>query len=272
MTRADSGADTGPHAAALDEAATTASPVDQITATRALTLDEAYRVQAELLACRHARGEREVGLKLGFTSEAKMAQMGISEVIAGRLTDAMRVADGGTTDRRRFIHPRVEPEIAFRLSGRVEQAGPNADPAEVIDAVAPALEIIDSRYRDFRFTLEDVVADNTSAAGYVTGPWTAFDRAHDITNLGVMLETDGQLADTGSTAAILGDPLRAVAAAVRLATRYGMPLHAGSVVLAGAATAAHWLSAATHVEVTVAELGRATLRTHGGEHDDIARR
>ncbi|MFC9339288.1 2-keto-4-pentenoate hydratase [Streptomyces sp. NPDC057020] len=213
--------------------------------------DEAYAVQEALVARRLARGERLTGFKLGFTSRAKMRQMGVSDLIHGRLTDRMAIPDGGRVDTTALIHPRVEPEVAFLLGDTLR---PGGDPLAAVAAVAPALEVIDSRYHGFRFSLPEVIADNTSAAGYAVGPWSA---PGDLDNLGVLLELDGRLAETGSTAAILGSPLRALAAAARLAGA----LEPGTVVLAGAATAAVPLPPGTHVRATVAGLGTVHLTT-----------
>ncbi|MFI7101804.1 2-keto-4-pentenoate hydratase [Streptomyces sp. NPDC050161] len=240
----------------LDTAALRAEPVPQLTSSGALTLDEAYRVQQLLIGRRLARGERISGVKLGFTSRTKAAQMGVFDVIFGRLTDGMRIADGDRIPLGRYVHPRVEPEVAFRLGTDIGP-GDDLDPESAVDAVAPALEVIDSRYRDFRFTLQDVVADNTSASGYVLGPWTELADAGDLANRGVRLEIDGRTAETGSTAAILGHPLRAVHAAVRMARAQGHTLRAGSILLAGAATPAVALTPGTSVEATVTGLGRA---------------
>ncbi|MFE6856555.1 2-keto-4-pentenoate hydratase [Streptomyces sp. NPDC057674] len=213
--------------------------------------DEAYAVQEALVARRLARGERLTGFKLGFTSRAKMRQMGVSDLIHGRLTDRMAIPDGGRVDTSALIHPRVEPEVAFLLGDTLR---PGGDPLAAVAAVAPALEVIDSRYHGFRFSLPEVIADNTSAAGYAVGPWSA---PGDLDNLGVLLELDGRLTETGSTAAILGSPLRALAAAARLAGA----LEPGTVVLAGAATAAVPLPPGTHVRATVAGLGTVHLTT-----------
>ncbi|MFI6523375.1 2-keto-4-pentenoate hydratase [Streptomyces uncialis] len=212
---------------------------------------EAYAVQDALIARRLARGERLTGVKLGFTSIAKMRQMGVDDLIHGRITDRMEIPDGGLHDISGLIHPRVEPEVAFLLGATLR---PGGDPAAAVAAVAPALEIIDSRYDGFRFSLPEVIADNTSAAGYVVGPWSA---PRDLANLGVLLELDGRPAQTGSTAAILGHPLRALAAAARLTG----PLEAGTVILAGAATAAVPLPPGTHVRSTVAGLGTVQFTT-----------
>lgn len=99
----------------LDRAACESRPVPQLPPENSISLDEAYQGQARVVASRLARGERLVGLKISLTSEAKMRQVGVGEVILGRLTDAMQVEDGGFIDLGRMIHPRVEPEIAFLL-------------------------------------------------------------------------------------------------------------------------------------------------------------
>jgi 2-oxo-3-hexenedioate decarboxylase len=213
----------------LDAAATERRPVEQLDLGP--DLGAAYRIQHELIDRRLSRGERLVGCKLGFTSKAKMAQMGVAEIIVGRLTDAMRLPGGADVDLGRFIHPRIEPEIAFRLGRAV--AG--NDIAECVDAVAPALEIIDSRYRDFRFSLPDVIADNTSAAAFVVGEWQP---VRDVADLPVRMLVDGIEVEAGSTAAILGHPMYALEQLVELAAKYGIELRANDVVLAGAATAA----------------------------------
>lgn len=256
-------------AAALDTAQRTATAISQLSSTEEVDLDTAYATQHALIARRVARGERITGLKLGFTSQAKAQQMGVHDVIIGTLTDAMRVDDGAVFDRRAAIHPRIEPEVAYLLASDIDGtdingAGADRPLSELVAAVAPALEIIDSRYRDFRFSLSDVVADNTSAAGYVIGPWTPFDRAGALDNRAVRLEVDGRVTATGSTAAILGDPGRAIAAAARLAARHGFTLRAGTVLLAGAATAAVALPDDGVVEATITGLGSVSVRTRNG--------
>lgn len=253
-------------AAALDTAQRTVTSISQLSASAAVGLDTAYATQHAVIARRLARGELRTGLKLGFTSRAKAQQMGVDDVIIGTLTDAMRLDDGAVFDRRSAIHPRVEPEVAYLLGADVSEGMP--DVMDAVVAVAPALEVIDSRYRDFRFSLGDVVADNASAAAYAIGPWTSLDTAGDLGNRAVRLEVDGRIAATGSTSAILGDPARAVAAAARLAVRHGFTLRAGMVLLAGAATAAVPLPDSGVVETTIAGLGRVSIRVLDGAPDD----
>ena len=246
-------------AARLDDAARFGKATPQLDDP--LTLADAYRVQAASLGRRYQRGENRVGIKMGFTSRAKMAQMGIDEMIWGRLTDAMLVEDGGTIDFSAYVHPRVEPEIAFLLkaplAGRVTPAAALA----AVGGIAPALEIIDSRYQDFKFSLTDVIADNSSSSSFVVGAWS--DPAQDISNLGMILEIDGEARQIGSSAAILGNPIRSLVAAARLADEAHEPLKAGDVIMAGGATAAEPLAIGHHVRLVVQKLGRVEFRVDG---------
>ncbi len=242
----------------LDEAALARAPVPQLAQQGdELTLVQAYRVQAQLLRLRATRGEQLVGLKMGFTSEAKRAQMKIGDLIFGRLTDAMRIGCGATLELSHFIHPRIEPELAFLLEAPLRGAVSAEEARAAIGAVAPALEVIDSRYRDFRFSLPDVIADNSSSAAFVIGEWRALPA--DLTNLPITLAFDDRVLESGSSADIMGDPVRSLMAAARLAAQSEFTLEAGWLVLAGGATAARALLPGTRVSVAVESLGTAQL-------------
>lgn len=243
----------------LDSAAHTAKAVAQLGSV--LSLDEAYAVQAASLDRRFSRGERRIGIKMGFTSRAKMVQMGVDEMIFGRLTDQMMVEDGGHISIADYVHPRAEPEIAFLIGKRIDSPVTALTAMAHIEAAAPAIEIIDSRYEAFKFSLTDVVADNSSSSGFVVGAW---DKAGlDLSNLGMILSVDGRPVQIGSTAAILGHPIRALVAASRLVTQRGETLEPGDLVLAGAATAAQALQPGSYIELKAQNLGRAGF--HVGE-------
>lgn len=238
----------------VDEAARTATAIPQLSLSgHDLTLDQAYDAQALSVGRRIDRGQTMVGVKMGFTSRAKMQQMGLDEMIWGRLTDAMRVEDGGAIDLADYVHPRAEPEVAFLLKKPLAGTLTVLEAWDAVEAVAPAIEIIDSRYKDFKFNLPDVVADNTSSSSFVIGPWSRPDT--DIANLGMLLEFDGQPIQIGSSAAILGHPARALAAASRLVAEAGPSLEPGWVVMAGGATAAQTLTPGVHVRNVVETLG-----------------
>jgi 2-oxo-3-hexenedioate decarboxylase len=243
----------------LDDAARNVQATTQISDSVELTLAEAYEVQRQAIALRVRRGERRVGIKMGFTSRAKIVQMGISDMIWGRLTSGMIVEEGGPLDFSRFIHPRVEPEIAFLLKRPLFGLVTPMQAMDAVEAIAPALEIIDSRYDNFKFSLSDVVADNASSSGFVTGPWVKPD--FDFSNLGLVLNFDGKPVQIGSTAAIMGHPLRSLVAAARFAAEAGEPLQTGWIVMAGGATAAEALSPNQHVEMEMEKMGRVSFTT-----------
>lgn len=242
----------------VDDAAFTATEIPQLTEGQPLTVDDAYGVQALSLARRYARGERRVGMKMGLTSRAKMAQVGVDEMVWGRLTDAMQVEEGGVIRMSRFVHPRAEPEVAYLLKAPLTGKVTAAQALAAVEAVAPAIEIIDSRYRNFKFALPDVVADNSSSSAFVVGQWAKPDI--DVGNLGLAVSVDGQVAQVGSTAAILGHPMRSLVAAARLAAQWGERLEPGWIVLAGGITAAHHLAAGMAVRLDMQKLGSVSFQ------------
>ena len=136
---------------------------------------------------RVARGEKRIGVKMGFTSRAKMVQMGTRRHDLGA-ADRRDDRRGRRVDLDGRLRPPPAPsgnrlpaqEAARRAGHRRRGDGPPSR------RWLPAIEIIDSRYRDFKFSLADVVADNCSSSGIVVGAWQSVDA--DLTNLGMILE------------------------------------------------------------------------------------
>lgn len=234
------------------------SPLDQASISGLTDLQQAYSVQLAGVDLMRQSGDQLVGLKMGFTSRAKMLQMGVQEMIFGHLTSSMSVQDGDEVALSKFIHPRVEPEIAFLMKANLPAELDVSRITSYVEAVAPALEIIDSRYSNFKFDLPLVIADNTSAAGFVLGPWSK--TPPDISNLGMLMRI-GNTQNVGSSAAILGNPWRSLTALVALSSQYGIQIPAGSVILAGAATSAVELKRSDRVELQVGQLGRVSFFT-----------
>ncbi len=240
-------------AATIDDAARKGDAIAQLSEASAFTLPQAYDIQEKSIGLRLARGEFRVGMKMGFTSRAKIIQMGVDDMIWGRLTDGMLVEDGGEISFADYVHPRVEPEVAYLLKEPLEGPVTTIQAMSAVEAMAPALEIIDSRYKDFKFTVEDVVADNASSSGFVVGPWCHAEFDHS--NLGMIMEFDGRPVQIGSTAAILGNPARSLAAASRMVAEFGERLEAGWIIMAGGATAAEALCPGVSVRNSVEHLG-----------------
>lgn len=249
----------------LLEAEERRTPIPPITDLEPdLPLVDAYAIQEEVLERRLARGERIVGAKVGLTSRAKQRQMGVAEPVYGWLTDAMLLPAEAPVALSELIHPRVEPEIVFLLGSPLE--GPGVSAQEVLAATAAVccgLEVLDSRFRDFRFTLPDVVADNTSAARFTLGPRRRPPSDLDLSLLGCLLENGPEVVATAAGAAVLGHPAEAVARlADHLASR-GRRLEAGWIVLSGGLTDAVPLAEGGHVTATFAHLGRVGVRAVG---------
>lgn len=242
----------------LDGAAREAIPIAQLSHTEHFSLRDAYEIQRLAIQHRLNRGEKIIGLKMGFTSEAKMKQMGVHDMIWGRLTSGMMVEAGGQLNFSAFIHPRAEPEICFRICRDIPGEVALEELDQYVDGIAAAVEVIDSRFENFKFSLEDVVADNCSSAALVVGPWHAPSRA--INDLSMVQLFDEQEVARGSSADILGDPWKSLQAATRLAVAYGEPIKAGYVVMAGAATNAEFIKPNTRVTVEVENLGQASFQ------------
>ncbi|RJF88857.1 4-oxalocrotonate decarboxylase [Oleomonas cavernae] len=245
-------------AARVDDAARYAKAIPQLTVgIPDLGIDDAYAIQALSVRRRVDRGERRIGVKMGLTSRAKMLQVGVDEVIWGRLTDAMLLEEGGSLSHGRYVHPRVEPEVAFLIGRPLAGTVTALEAMAAVAGVAPAMEIIDSRYEAFRFALPDVIADNSSSSGLVIGSFVL--PTIDIGNLGTVLSVNGAVRQIGSTAALLGHPVRSLVAAARMVAQGGEQLNPGDIVMAGGITAAHPLAVGEYVRADIEGLGRVAI-------------
>jgi len=216
-------------------------------------LDDAYKIQRLSIDKRLDRGEKLVGYKLGFTSYAKMEQMGVHDLIWGLLTDQMTIQPKEKVGLDQWIHPRAEPEIAFRVKKDITAAIALEDAPDYLDKMAVAIEVIDSRYKNFKFSLEDVVADNCSSTGYVIGDW--HDLQTEISDLKIQLKINDEVVEKGKTSAILKNPLQSVVELSRLTAEAGLKVEKGHIIMAGAATAAVYLEKNQRVEAQLESLG-----------------
>lgn len=225
-----------------------------------LTIEESYLIQEELVRRKLEEGHKIVGPKMGITSEAKMKQMNVDDPIYGYVFDYMVIEEGEAIDLSNYIHPKVEPEIGFILSRDLE--GPNVTALDVLRAaefVFPALEIIDSRYENFDFTLADVIADNTSAAGAVFGTALKRPETLELDLVGVTLAINGKIQALGAGAAVLGHPANSVARLANMLWKKGGKVKAGQPILSGGITAAVHLSPGDYVTAKYDRLGEVSF-------------
>ncbi len=223
--------------------------------------DDAYAIQNEIKRRKVARGSKIIGLKAGLTSHAKMKQMGVSTPVFGFMADYYAVPDGGECKVSELIHPKVEPEIAFVT--KAELRGPGCHIGAVLaatDFVMPGIEVIDSRYRDFKFDLKSVVADNTSAARFVLGGQPLQVAGVDLRTVGVVMEKNGVPVAFGAGAAVLGHPAAAIAMLANHLAQSGECIPAGTLILSGGITEAVAVQAGDNVTLRVQGMGSTSIR------------
>ena len=249
----------------LAEAWETRRPIDPLHEDPGFSdVEVAYRIQQAWVARRLEQGDAVVGRKIGLTSRAMQEQFGVNEPDYGTLLESLHLpAPSGVASVPvgRFIQPRAEGEIAFLLKEPL--SGPGVSVADVFRAtaaVAAAIEIVDSRIRDWRIRLVDTVADNASCGAFAVGPWCSRWRELDLALAGMTLYVNGRLASSGTGAAALGHPATCVAWLANKLASLGQRLEAGDVVLSGSLGPAVPVAAGQLVRVEVGGLAPVAVQ------------
>lgn len=239
----------------------TRTPVAPVIATHpGATIDDAYRIQQAQVDAWRADGAVVTGHKIGLVSPAIQRQMGVYEPDYGHLTDSMFLLESAPVPPERFLQPRVEPELAFVLRAALRGPGVGtADAARAVDHVRPALEVVDSRIRDWNLSIVDTVADNASSGGVVFGATRFGIDELDPTNVRCSMWRNGTHPQRGTGRAVLGNPLHAVAWLANALGRHGVLIEAGHVVLSGSMTAAVPVHPGDTVVADFGEAGQVTL-------------
>jgi 2-keto-4-pentenoate hydratase len=249
-------------ASELLDAYTTRSPVEPLTPRlTGMTTDDAYEIQQVQLRRRLEQGRRVVGHKVGLTSRAMQRQLGVDQPDFGYLLDDMLFLEHLPIPVGTYLQPRIEPEIGFVLGRPL--TGPGVTVAEAMSAVAyvvPALEIIDSRIRDWSIGILDTIADNASSGGVVLGSTPTALGAVDLRLVGCVLHRGGELVATGAGGAVLGSPISALVWLANTVGARGVTLEAGHVVLPGSVTASVPVAPGDTFTATFGGLGSVTAR------------
>jgi 2-oxo-3-hexenedioate decarboxylase/2-keto-4-pentenoate hydratase len=230
------------------------------TGLRGLEPADAYAIQLANVRARLEAGAVVRGHKVGLTSKAMQEMLGVTEPDYGHLLDDMLFSDGATVPVARFLQPRVEIEIAFRLARPLEGPGITAaDALAATDAVAPAIEIIDSRIADWKIALTDTIADNGSSGAVVVGPWVPLADVPPLPDVAAELVLNGAVVASGRGGDVLGDPARAVAWLANTLAAFAVPLPAGHIVMPGSCTRAIPVRAGDRTEARFAGLGSVAV-------------
>ncbi len=240
----------------LARAYETRVPIEPPSQSVALSVADAYAVQTLQIENRVAAGARVRGHKVGLTSRAMQRMFGVDKPDYGHLLDVMFLPPGERIEMSRFLQVRVEPEIAFVLGRDLQGPGVTiADALRSVDFAVAALELIDSRIRDWQITLPDTIADNASSGAVVLGSRPVRLHQVDLRLAGCNLYRNGSLVATGAGGAVLGDPVAALVWLANTMGSMGVTLEAGEVVLPGSCTPAIPVSGGDNVRADFAGFG-----------------
>jgi len=223
--------------------------------------EEAYRIQLALIDIKKSGGAKVVGKKIGLTSKAMQKMLNVDQPDYGHILDSMVIQDGTEMQIRELIQPKIEAEIAFILDRPLK--GPGVNAIHVLAAtrfVVPALEIIDSRIENWKIKLCDTIADNASSARVVLGSSPKRVEERDLKLVGMILEKNGDIVQTGAGGAVLGHPAAAVAWLANAVGQFNVSLEPGDIIMPGALSGAVDVTAGDLLQASFDGLGTVSVR------------
>ncbi|WP_406449402.1 2-keto-4-pentenoate hydratase [Streptomyces sp. NBC_01622] len=224
-------------------------------------LETAYAVQQLNVRRGLDSGRRIVGRKIGLTSPAVQRQLGVDRPDFGALFADMAVPDGGEVPVGRLLQPKVEAEVALVLGRDLPHPECTiVDVLRAVDFALPALEIVDSRVRNWDISLVDTVADNASCGLYVLGGTPVPLTAVDLRAVTMTMSRDGETVSEGTGADCLGSPLTAAVWLASALAERGDPLRAGDLVLTGALGPMTPAAPGDSFEAHISDLGSVRVR------------
>ncbi|MBM3939474.1 MAG: 2-keto-4-pentenoate hydratase [SAR202 cluster bacterium] len=247
---------------ALIEAETHYAPIPPLTASVPdMSAADAYAVQMEVLKHRLHLGHRIVGRKVGLTSKAMQQMLNVDQPDYGAILEDMLIKDGASYEVKSLLQPRIEAEVAFMMKKPLK--GPNVTIEQVMDAtdfVFPALEVIDSRIKDWKIKLADTIADNASSARVVVGNAKAHPRGMQLDKVELVFEKNGKEIARATGEAVLGNPANAVAWCANKLAEFGTSINAGDLVMPGALAAATPVAGGDTIKATFSGIGSVSVK------------
>lgn len=237
-------------ASRLIEAKRTGVPVETLIGSGEPgdTRMDALRVAQEIVRRRELLGDRQLGFKLGNIAKAMQNKFGVDEPDYGPLLASQFYSENLRISEQEFIAPFVELEPAFVL--KTDLGGSSVTPFDVVSAtdyVLPAIEIIDSRVKDWNIGILDTIADGGSVGGVITSAKPRKLSEVDLANTQGEVRFNGELVASGNTSAIYGSPVSAIAWLCRRVAEFGISFRAGDFILPGSCLAAERLHPGTKV-------------------------
>ena len=223
-----------------------------------LDLAGAYRIQRWQQQAFEQQGHQVIGHKIGLTSLAMQKQLGVNSPDFGFFTDQMLLDGSQPIDSSRFIAPKVEPELAFRVNTDLPADASLDEVRSAIDEVYLAVEIIDSRVANWDIKLVDTVADNASCGAIVLGNAIDVD-LEKLTDVEAKMALNGTAAGEGKGSDVMGDPLLPLQWLVNTLSQQGSGIKAGSVVLTGSFCGAIAFAPGDKLDVDYGQYGTLSL-------------
>jgi 2-keto-4-pentenoate hydratase len=226
-----------------------------------LGIADGYAVQSRLVELILGDGDTIVGYKAGLTSKPMQRLLGVDQPDFGPVLGSTVYREGDAVSLRNFIQPKIEAEIVVVLGAPLRGPGVTPDDARAaVSGAAPAMEIVDSRFVDWRIKLADTVADLASNGAVAIGSSPVPVEGFDLRLVGMVLTRNGELVDTGAGAAALGDPFAVVAWLANTLARDGIGLEPGHVVMTGALHAAVPMQAGEQYRAEFDRLGTISVQ------------
>ena len=226
-----------------------------------LGMADGYAVQKDLVELILGDGDTIIGYKVGLTSKPMQKMIGVDSPDYGPVLGSTLYADRGEVSMSDFIQPKMEAEIVAVMGSELRGPGVSVlDAARAVAGVCAAVEIVDSRFEDWRIKLADTVADLASNGAAAVSSRVVPLSEVDTRLIGMTLTRNGELVDTGAGAAALGDPLAVVAWLANTLGENGIALEPGHLVMTGALHAAVPMNAGDVFRADFDRLGPVTLR------------
>jgi len=211
----------------------------------AFNLEDAYRASALAHKMRLGKGYKPVGRKAGLTNSRIWDEYGVRAPNWGYVYDRTLHDLATPLSLAPYAEPKIEPEIIVGLSATPSPGMDDAALLGCIGWIAHGFEVVQSVFRDWKFTPPDSVAVNAMHGALLIGPH------HDVgartaewlralPNFDVELYCDGMLMDRGRGSNVLEGPLSVIRHVTRLLEKDpdNPPLTAGELVATGTLTRA----------------------------------
>ncbi len=249
-------------AAALVEAELTRNWIEPITlAYEGADISDAYAIGQYVTDAQVAAGRVVKGPKVGLTSKAMRSTTGATEPDYGTLFDNWFLDEGTQVSMSTMNRPMVEIELVFVLKD--ELSGPSVNAIDVIratDFIVPAVEVVDGRYsKRGKPGVVDSIADAATCGFIMVGGNPRQLNQLDIRHVAGALYKNGEIEESGTAAAVMGNPVNSVAWLARKLDEFGVKMEAGHTVLSGSFIRAHPMRAGDSFVADFGPLGQISF-------------